>query len=158
MTVIAMLIAFFLALALETLPSGPLYGMIHPDFVALLLLYWSISSGSVLSFSVVWLIGLLQDMVLGDVLGGQAIAGVIMIFALVNGLGRVRQLSAWEQLFFVFILLLVHRLIVWSWQLWSGPIIWHFSLLVSPLIGALLWPLFTYSLDHLHHLLKASQP
>ncbi len=156
MTIVAMVVAFFLALVLETLPSGPVYGMVHPDFVAMLLLYWSIRSGSELSYTLVWLIGLLQDLVMGDVPGGQAIAGVLMIYALVNGLGRVRHLSVWEQLVFVFMLLLLHRLIVWLWQLWSGPLSWHFSLFLSPLIGALLWPLFTYLLDGLRHYLKTS--
>ncbi|MFA7657149.1 rod shape-determining protein MreD [Acidithiobacillus thiooxidans] len=156
MNAVALVIAFFLAMALETLPSGPVYGMIHPDFVALLLLYWSIRSGSELSYTVVWLIGLLQDMVMGNVPGGQAVADVLMIYALVNGLVRVRHLSVWEQLVFIFMLLFAHRLIVWSWQLWSGPVSWHFSLLLSPLMGALLWPLFTYLLDYLRHHLLAS--
>jgi rod shape-determining protein MreD len=154
MTAIALVFGFLLALAAGTLPFGPLYAIIHPDFVALLLLYWAISSSSELSFTIVWLIGLLQDIVLGDVLGGQAVAAVIMIYALYNGLGRVRRLSFWEQLFFIFLLLLGQRLITWLWQIWSGPITWHFSLLIAPLIGALLWPLFTFVLDHLRLLVK----
>ena len=154
MMIIALVFGFFIALSAETVPLGALYALLHPDFVTLLLLYWAISNNSELSFTVVWLIGLFQDIALGDVLGAQAIASIIMIYLLYSGLGRVRSLPPWEQLFFVFLLLLAHRLIVWLWQAWAGAITWHFSLLLGPLLGALLWPLFTFALDHLRHTLR----
>lgn len=154
MMIIALVFGFFIALSAETVPLGALYALLHPDFVTLLLLYWAISNNSELSFTIVWLIGLFQDMVLGDMLGAQAIAGVIMIYLLYTSLGRVRRLPSWEQLFFIFLLLLTHRLLVWLWQAWAGFITWHFSLLLGPLIGALLWPLFTLILDYLRHALR----
>ncbi|WCE93339.1 rod shape-determining protein MreD [Acidithiobacillus ferriphilus] len=154
MIAIALILGLFFALTAEIIPCGPLYALLHPDFVALLLIYWAISSNSELSFTIVWLIGLFQDMVLGDMLGAQAIAGVIMIYLLYTSLGRVRRLPSWEQLFFIFLLLLTHRLLVWLWQAWAGFITWHFSLLLGPLIGALLWPLFTLVLDSLRHALR----
>ncbi|MBU2806872.1 rod shape-determining protein MreD [Acidithiobacillus ferrooxidans F221] len=154
MIAVVVVLGFLFALTAEAIPCGPFYASLHPDFVALLLLYWAISSASELSFTVVWLIGLLQDMVLGDVLGAQAIAGVVMIYLLYTGIARVRSLASWEQLFFIFMLLLAHRLLVWSWQAWAGTITWHFSLLLGPLIGALLWPLFTLTLDYLRHALR----
>ena len=85
MIAVVVVLGFFFALVAEAIPCGPFYASLHPDFVALLLLYWAISSASELSFTVVWLIGLLQDMVLGDVLGAQAIAGVVMIYLLYTG-------------------------------------------------------------------------
>ncbi|MCK9189840.1 rod shape-determining protein MreD [Acidithiobacillus sp.] len=154
MIAIALILGFLFALTAETIPCGPLYALLHPDFVALLLLYWAISSRSELSFTIVWLIGLLQDMVLGGTLGTQAIAGVVMIYLLYTGIARVRSLASWEQLFFIFLLLLTHRLLVWLWQAWAGTITWHFSLLLGPVIGALLWPLFTLTLDYLRHALR----
>ena len=145
----ALFVGLALAFFVEALPLGPLYAQLHPDFVALLILYWALSSSQALSYVVTWLIGLLQDLLLGDLLGAQAISLVLMLVLLYTWMSRVRRLPPWEQLFFIFFLLLAQHLSAWLWQLWVGPIAWHDSLLLGPALGAALWPLLTYLLDQL---------
>lgn len=149
MKVGVLVLAFILAFFAESLPLGPLYAQLHPDFVALLILYWALSSSQVLSYFGIWLIGLVQDLVLGDLPGSQAISLVLMLALLYGWISRVRHLPSWEQLFFVFFLLLAQCLSAWLWHAWVGPIHWHSSLLLGPALGAALWPLLTYLLDQL---------
>lgn len=156
MSVLLFALGFFLALAGDSLPMGPLYLALRPDFVALLLLYWAITSATELGLGVAWIIGLVQDVVDGGVLGAHAMAAAVMIFILYAGLGKVRNLPPWEQLFFIFILLLAERLVAWSWQIWGGPIVWNLALLLGPLTGALLWPVFVYLLDRIRHRLRSA--
>ncbi|MEY2342981.1 rod shape-determining protein MreD [Acidithiobacillus sp. IBUN Pt1247-S3] len=145
----ALIVGFVLAFFTESLPLGPLYVQLHPDFVALLILYWALSSSQALSYVAIWLIGLVQDLLLGDLLGAQAISLVLMLVLLYTWISRVRRLPPWEQLFFIFFLLLAQRVSAWLWQLWVVPIAWHNSLLLGPALGAALWPLLTYLLDQL---------
>ncbi|WP_308387796.1 rod shape-determining protein MreD [Acidithiobacillus sp. AMEEHan] len=142
-------LGFLLAFLLESLPFGPLYAQLHPDFVALLILYWALSSEQALSYVVIWLIGLLQDLLLGDLLGAQAISLVLMLVLLYAWMNRVRRLPPWEQLFFIFFLLLAQQLAAWLWPLLLRPIAWHNALLIGPALGAALWPLLTYLLDQM---------
>ncbi len=149
--VAAMLACLFLALVGSTLPLGPMYANLHPDYVALLVLYWAITSDNGAGYLPVWAIGLLQDFVVGDMPGAQAIALVLMVFVLYTGISRVKKFSSWEQLLFIFALLLLEQLAAWLWQGWSGVLPqWHLSLLVAPALGTALWPLLTFALDHLY--------
>ncbi len=149
--VAGMLAGLFLALVGSSLPLGTMYANIHPDYVALLVLYWAITSDRGAGYLTVWAIGLLQDLVVGDMPGAQAIALVFMVFVLYTGISRVKQFASWEQLFFIFALLLLERLAAWLWQGWSGVLPhWHLSLLVSPALGTALWPLLTFTLDHVY--------
>ncbi len=139
-------IVFLLALAFvaQTLPLGQLYAHLHPNFVALVILYWALSSANGLSYFLVWTIGILQDLLEGTVLGSQGIALVVMVFLLYAWIQRVRRLPSWEQLFFIFVLLLVERLTAWLWQAWTGTLLWENSLLMGPALGATLWPLLVF--------------
>lgn len=147
MTILTWILAFLAAFVATTLPFGPVYASLHPDFVALLVLYWAIGGNGSLGYTLVWGIGLLQDLIFGDVLGAHAMGLVVMLYLLYLGLTRVRRLPPWEQLFFIFLLLLTERLVVWLWQGWTTPPRWHWALLVGPAFGAALWPLWTYLLD-----------
>jgi rod shape-determining protein MreD len=147
----ALVFGFILAFLAESLPLGPLYAQLHPDFIALFILYWALSSSQPLSYFAIWLIGLAQDLIFGRVPGSDAIALVLMLALLYAWIARVRRLPPWEQLFFIFFLLLAQSLSSWLWQAWAGPIAWHNALLLSAALGAALWPLFTYALDRLQH-------
>jgi len=150
-TVLIWILAFLAAFVATNLPLGPVYASLHPDFVALLVLYWAIGSNGSLGYTLAWGIGLVQDLILGDLLGAHAMGLVLMLYLLYLGLARVRRLPPWEQLFFIFLLLLAERLVVWLWQGWTVPLRWHWALLVAPAFGAALWPLWTSLLDRVFH-------
>ena len=147
----ALVFGFALAFLAESLPLGPFYAQLHPDFIALFILYWALSSSDPLSYFVIWLIGLAQDLIFAHVPGSNAISLVLMLALLYAWIARVRRLPPWEQLFFIFFLLLVQSVSTWLWQAWVQPLAWHNSLLLSAALGAALWPLFTYLLDRLQH-------
>lgn len=149
MIVLTWILAFLAAFVATNLPLGPVYASLHPDFVALLVLYWAIGGNGTLGYTLVWGIGLLQDLILGDLLGAHAMGLVLMLFLLYLGLARVRRLPPWEQLFFIFLLLLAERFVAWLWQGWTTPVRWHWALLVAPAFGAALWPLWTSLLDRI---------
>ena len=79
-------------------------------------------------------------MLTGTLLGQHALGLAVVTFLTLKLYRRVRVLPLRQQMFTVFVLLLVERLLtLWSTAVagYATPSLWYW---LTPLIGALLWP------------------
>jgi rod shape-determining protein MreD len=134
--IFASLVAAYLVVALPW--SGWLL-LARPDFVLLVLLFWTIhqpqSTGQGLAFA----IGLAMDVSDSMLLGQHALAYVIAVYAAQVLRVRILSFSLGEQMLHVFGLLLGAAAVVLLLNLMLGADFPGLAIVVSPLASALLW-------------------
>lgn len=138
------LLSFVAALLLDFLPWKDL--TVVPDFVALTLAFWCVRQPRMVGLGIGWLVGLLMDAGNGVLLGQHALAYSILAFAAISLSRRILWFPWALQAMHVAILLVGAKAIEVLVRLAAGAQFPGWSLLVGPLIGALLWPVVSFVL------------
>ena len=133
-------LSIVVGLILLILPLPDWVQIYRPDWIALILIYWSMALPKQVGLWTALITGLLADSLQGTLLGQHALALVVIIYLNLNVYLRIRVLSLVQQAIYVFSLLVISQLII-TWvdgiMGLSIPIQAFFS---APLIGMLLWP------------------
>lgn len=140
LTGILTVIAAFM-LAIMPLPDWAV--KFRPDWVTLVLIYWTLAYPLRVGVNTAWLTGLLLDVSYGTLMGQHAIGMVLVIYVIHLQYLRLRVASLLQQAIVIFILLLVKQLItLWvDGMLGRAPASWLYFLPV--ITSTLLWP-WTY--------------
>lgn len=136
-------LTFVMALALELLPLPQGSSRWLPDFVALLLLYWSLNQPRRIGIGFAFFIGLLADIVSSGLFGQHALAYSICAYLVLLRQRRLVMFNLGQQTLVVLALMLLVQLIM-ALSRWStGASLPSPAYFLPPVIGALLWPLLT---------------
>ena len=111
-----------------------------PDWLALVLIYWSMALPHRVGVGTAWLAGLFVDATRGVVLGQHALGLAVLIYMTVKAHRQIRVMPLWQQAFGIMLFLLVHRLLIF----WINGMVgypshdWWF---LAPILGSVLvWP------------------
>lgn len=131
---------FLVALILQILPLPDYAQFFRPDWVALILIYWSMALPNTIRLSHAFIFGIIVDILLGTLLAQHSIAFVIIIYINLFFNLRIRVLSLGRQAIYVLILLLINQfLIVWiEGMTGSNPPIQAYFF--PAITGMLIWP------------------
>lgn len=134
---------FALALMLELLPLPLGSDRWLPDFVAMLVLYWSLNQPRRIGIGLAFVIGLVADIVTTGLFGQHALAYSVLAYLV---LLRQRQLIMYnlgQQTLVMLVLMLAAQLLMALARWLTGSSFPALGYFVPPLVGALLWPLLT---------------
>lgn len=132
------------AFVLNLLPWGGLTGV--PDFVALVLIFWSVHQPRKVGIGVAFLMGLLMDVHNASLLGENALAYTLLSYFAIMIHRRMLWFRSGTQALHVLPLLLMMQVVQMLIQaLVSGKFPGWFYF-VSSLVSAALWPLVTWML------------
>ena len=141
---VVILPTFFVALVLAVFPMANLLDYIRPEWVAMTLIFWVLVSpgkaGIFLGFSM----GLLLDVLHGEILGLNALALSILAYLCMLLHSRMRLYNIVQQGLLIFVLIGLYTLV----RFWIESIVMaqgKSALLWSSLGSAIIWPLW-YSL------------
>jgi len=112
----------------------------RPQWVVLVLAYWCMALPERIGVGVGWVSGLLLDVLMGTLLGQHALGLSVVAFLMLKLYRRVRVQPLRQQMFTIFVLLLLERLLtLWSTGAagYPTPTLWYW---VTPVVGMLLWP------------------
>lgn len=137
-------LTFFMAMVLSVV-SLPAYlpsqlGYLRPEWVALVLMYWVIALPHRVGIVVAWCVGLMVDVLLGDLLGQHAIAFMIMAYIGQNLYQRLRMFTVWQQSLIIFAIVGLNQLINFWIESIAGVAEWSMWTLLPSVVSALLWP------------------
>jgi rod shape-determining protein MreD len=138
------------ALALMIVPLPDVLGPLRPDFLVLVVLYWSIASPRAGGLALAFLAGLALDVIKGVVLGQHALALTLMAAWATNLRLRLRVFSVLHQSLTIFALLTGYQFILFWIDGATGNPVTSFSRWLAPVIGALIWPVLAGALSRLH--------
>ncbi len=137
-------VSLFIALTLNLLPWSGWALQIKPDFLLIMLLYWSTHESRNIGQGWGFALGLVMDVADSVLLGQHALAYVAAVFLIQLLRLRLLQLSTLEQALHVAAILFVTQLVNVMLNLLLGRDYPGISLLVTPLLGAMLWPILNF--------------
>jgi rod shape-determining protein MreD len=137
-------LSFIVALVLVFLPWKDM--TMVPDFVALTLAFWCVRQPRLVGLGVGWLMGLVMDTGNGVLLGQHALAYSLLAFAAITLSRRILWFPWLLQAMHVAILLVGAKMVEILVRMAAGGQFPGWTLLVGPLIGAMLWPVMSYLL------------
>lgn len=132
---------FFLALVLAVFPMPRLIDYIRPEWVAMTIIFWVLVSPNKVGIFMAFAMGILLDVLHGNLLGQNALALSIMAYLVILLHSRMRLYNPLQQSFLVFILIGLFLLVrYWTESIAIGQ---GKTALLWPSVGsALIWPLW----------------
>ena len=145
-------VTVLIALVLFVLPvSDPLSGFL-PDWVSLVLIYWTFALPARMGIPLAWCTGLVMDIVTFGVPGTYALSKAVLVYlARVLAL-RVRVYPLWQQSIIVLGLLGVEFVLLALTDLIAGDGLSGLQRWTAVVVGALLWPAVYWMLRRTRHL------
>jgi rod shape-determining protein MreD len=137
--------AIALLLTIVPLPQVLNYG--RPDWLLLLIIYWSLNASMLVGLTYAWICGLILDALVGTLIGQHAMAFVVVTAVAQHFQLRIRVFPLLSQAWAVLLLLsLYHFLLFWIDGI-VGAAVPSWMRCLPALVGALLWPLMVALLD-----------
>ncbi len=134
----------FVALLLNFLPTSAWPWM--PDWVALVLIFWSIREPRRVGMGVAFLLGLIMDVADASLLGQHALAYVAVSYVAAAISRRLLWFPLAQQALHVLPLLLIVQGIQFVVRAMPGIVLPGLSYFVGPFVGAALWVPLTFVL------------
>lgn len=133
-------LSLMVGLVLMMLPLPEWTQIYRPDWVALILIYWSMALPKKVGLWFAFVMGLFVDVTQGTLLGQHSLALVLITFINFNFHQRIRVMSLGRQALYVLSLLLVNQFtVIWiEGMLGSDPP--GMAFIAAPLIGMAIWP------------------
>ena len=147
---VPMALSALVALALAVVPLPNVLEVFRPDFLVLVVLYWSIESPRAGGLSLAFAAGLALDVIHGVVLGQHALALTLMAGWATHLRLRIRVFSILSQCLTIFALLTGYQFILFWIDGATGNPVTAFGRWLAPVIGALIWPVLVGILGRLH--------
>ncbi len=133
-------ISLLVALVLMILPLPDWVQFYRPNWIALILIYWSMALPKRVGLWFAFFTGIILDTSMGTLLGQHTLALIIIIFINLNFYLRIRVLALAQQAVYIFVLLLINQVVV----VWVEGILGRPTPLLAffgaPIIGMLIWP------------------
>ncbi|MCP4494516.1 MAG: rod shape-determining protein MreD [Gammaproteobacteria bacterium] len=133
-------LSLVVCLILVILPVPDWVQAYRPNWVALVLIYWSMALPKKVGLWFAFFTGLLVDTLHGTLLGQNALALVVIMFINLNLYQRIRVLSLPQQTLYIYSLLFINQgIISWVEGIMGRPTL-LLAFFGAPLIGMLIWP------------------
>ncbi|TVQ86667.1 MAG: rod shape-determining protein MreD [Chromatiaceae bacterium] len=134
------LATLFVALCLSVLPMPVWASAYRPQWLALTLIFWTLTLPTRVGVFWAFGAGILQDVVAGSLLGGHALSLSVVAYLTLELHQRILPFPLWQQAVSVWLLLLLERLL----SLWllgaAGQPTPALNYWLPTFVGMLLWP------------------
>ena len=144
-------ISFLVALVLSVYPLPMNLRWLRPEFVLLVAIYWIFFMPLTVSFTLLCLLGLFQDLLEGVPFGQHSLGLVIVAYICILSYQRVSNFSIWRQSAWVFVLVGIAQLTDNWVQGMAGRSLSGIQFLYSAITSALIWPLCCALLNRWTH-------
>ena len=135
------LLTLVMAMCLRIAPWPGEMAALNPDWVLLVLIYWSLAIPERVGIFHAWTFGLLTDVLTGKLLGQYALAYSLVIYICLKLHKRLRQFPLLQQGLFIFFCLLLSQLLLFFIKNLQHPAQLHASFWLPVFTGTLCWPL-----------------
>jgi len=136
-----MVLSFLAALSLRILPIAYPWSVLNPDWVALVLIYWVLTSQGGVGVGLGWFVGIISDALTGHLLGQEALAYSVLAYLVLRWDKQIRFHSLPQQSLSILGLLLLEQILVF-WTERVAPLGEDLALYwLSSFFGAFLWPI-----------------
>jgi rod shape-determining protein MreD len=135
------ILTILLAMCLRIAPWPGILLHANPDWVLLVLIYWSLAVPERVGIFHAWTVGLLTDVLTGRLFGQYALAYTLIIYFCLMLHKRLRQFPLPQQGLFIFSCLLFSQMLLFWLKNLQHPAQLHMSFWFPVFSGTLCWPL-----------------
>ncbi|MCQ4165739.1 rod shape-determining protein MreD [Tahibacter harae] len=151
------MLSLILACLLQLMPLPDLLLPFRPYWLGLILIYWALEEPERIGLGRAFLLGLVGDVLQGDLLGDQALRLAALAFIVLRFRSRLRFFPMWQQSLAVFALLLNDRVLSLMERTFTGDPLPPLSFWYAPVAGMLAWPWVFLLLDDLRARLRVHE-
>lgn len=140
-----LVIAFTLlvAILLDIYPLKFEYQMVRPHFALLVVVYWVFVLPQSTSMTLLFLLGIFQDLVVGTPLGQHSLILIVVGYLCLRSYRRVRHFARWQEALWVLCLVAMGQVLAYWVQSLDGREAGGAEFLLSALACASIWPLLS---------------
>lgn len=135
------LLTLVFAMILRIMQPFPGIELFNPDWIMLVLIYWSIALPERFGVFTAWSIGLLTDVLTGRLLGQFALIFALICYFSIRQHRRLRQFPIIQQCLFIFCCLLGEQVLIFLTQSMQGTNRLDLTFWYPIVSGTLVWPL-----------------
>jgi rod shape-determining protein MreD len=140
-SLVCVLLSFVLGMVLRIIPIPAAWFPANPDWLALLLVYWTLNAPERVGVVTAWLLGLIADVLTGRLLGQYALAYTVIAYLNLRVRLSLQSLPMPAQSLWVLVLLLLGEgLVLWTQRIELAESV-RLIYWLPTLTGALAWPL-----------------
>lgn len=132
-------ISILIALILSIMPLPIALRPFWPDWVVLVVIYWAMALPHRVSIGTAWVVGFLLDILLGTVLGVNALGLAIVTFVVSSNFQKLRNFSVWQQAFLIGVFIALFHLIVFWINRFILNLQFSIEYVMPALTSAALW-------------------
>jgi rod shape-determining protein MreD len=137
------------AMILRVMSVSPILDQLNPDWIALVLVYWTMAFPERFGVFTACFVGLLTDVLTGRLLGQYALIYSLIAYFSVKEHRRLRQFPLLQQSLFVFYFLLLAKIIVFGMESLQAGNRLSLSFWYPVFSGILAWPVVFWLLRYL---------
>ena len=152
-----MLASIALALLMGMLPMPAYLAPFKPYWLGLVFCYWLLEAPNRVGLGIAFLLGLLADLLYGNLLGEQALRLCVIGFIVARFRPRLRFFTLTQQALAIFALMVNDRAVVLMVRALSGEGLPPWQFWISPLVALLLWPWLFLLLDDIRLKLRGKE-
>lgn len=141
------IISFIVALILAVFPLPEWAQWLRPPWVLLFLIYWTLAAPQRVGFFTAWVLGIIVDVLTGTLLGEHALVFVLVSYFILRFHSRLRHFYFWQQLLFIFILVLGHQFVLFWVQGMIGELPSSGMYWMAPFSSLVAWPIIIFILS-----------
>ncbi|MGZ5050666.1 MAG: rod shape-determining protein MreD [Methylobacter sp.] len=134
-------LTIIISMCLRIAPWPGFLANMNPDWTLLVLIYWSLAVPERVGIFHAWAIGLLIDVLTGQVFGQYALAYTLVVYCSLMLHKRLRQFPLIQQGLFIFCCLLFSHVLAFWLKNIQHPTELHGSFWLPIFTGTLCWPL-----------------
>lgn len=139
-TLVVIVFSLVIAFILTILPVPNWAIWLRPQWVVMVMIFWTLALPSQVSIGTAWMVGLFLDVMLGSLLGEHALCLSLVTYFVVKFRFRVQLLQPWQRHLAVLGFIFLYQLILFLLLGAQGkiPLVWYYWL--SPFTSILFWP------------------
>ncbi len=137
---IIIVLSLLLALIASIIPMPLDVDSYRPEWVLVVLVYWTIALPNRVNVMTAWLMGFLLDVLLGSTLGVHAAAMALSVYIATANYQKIRNFSVMQQALIVGVLTALYNLLVFWLQRFLTDIIFSPDYLNPVITSVVLWP------------------
>jgi len=149
-------VTFLIAIVLAVMPLPEWARLYRPQWVTLVLIYWTLALPQRVGVTVGFSLGILLDALTGTLLGQHALSLSLIAYITLKTHQRVRLFPLWQQSVFVLGMLLLERVLSALAMGVAGRGVAGVEFWLATVVGALLWPWAYFILRDLRRRFRVS--
>ncbi|MBL0711031.1 MAG: rod shape-determining protein MreD [Colwellia sp.] len=137
---IIIIFTLLIALMASIMPLPLSVDTFRPDWVLIVLIYWTMALPGRVNIITAWFMGFLLDVLLGSVLGVHAAAMALAIYIVADNFQKIRNFSVGQQVLIAGVVAALYHLIVFWLQRLLIDVVFLTSYLYPVITSMVLWP------------------